>query len=137
MRDLQQYELNRLDNGSKVGTGAKAGFCFYDNVNYRSLPDHPASPVYTSSNSCSGGASALTTAMGLSIGWGDIYNWNLAYQCIDITGLTAGRYQLNVNINPGLGLQQTNAANDSTWVKIQLKSKTGASFSILEYGPSA
>ena len=30
IRDLENYELDRLDNGSKVGTGEKSGFCFFD-----------------------------------------------------------------------------------------------------------
>jgi hypothetical protein len=31
LRDLESYELIRLDNGSKVGAGAKEGICFFDN----------------------------------------------------------------------------------------------------------
>jgi hypothetical protein len=36
VRDLETYELLRLDNGSKVGTGAKHGFCFFDNEHFGS-----------------------------------------------------------------------------------------------------
>ena len=45
VRDLENFELVRLDNGTKVGTGAKHGFCFFDNYLYGS--SNPA--YYTSS----------------------------------------------------------------------------------------
>src|SRR5918997_4957645 len=36
VQDLEDFALTRLDNGTKVGTGAKHGFCFFDNFNYGS-----------------------------------------------------------------------------------------------------
>ncbi len=84
---LEEYELDRLDNGVLVGTGAKTGFCFYDNTRHDlALPGAPASAAYTH---C-GASSSLSVTMGLSVGWGDTYSWNLAYQWVDITGLAAG-----------------------------------------------
>jgi hypothetical protein len=35
VRDAEGYELRHLDNGRQVGTGAKHGFCYYDNTRYR------------------------------------------------------------------------------------------------------
>jgi hypothetical protein len=32
VRDVEAYELTRLDNGRRVGTGAKHGFCYFDNT---------------------------------------------------------------------------------------------------------
>jgi hypothetical protein len=31
VRDAEAYRLSRLDNGRRVGTGAKHGFCYFDN----------------------------------------------------------------------------------------------------------
>ena len=47
INNLESYELKRLDNGVKVGTAAKSGFCFFDTTAYRTtLPGAPASSVY-------------------------------------------------------------------------------------------
>ena len=35
INNLESYELKRLDNGVKVGTAAKSGFCFFDTTAYR------------------------------------------------------------------------------------------------------
>lgn len=53
VRNLQGFTLTRLDNGVKVGTGAKHGFCFFDNYRYGSTRD----PFYTpTSGACGYGA---------------------------------------------------------------------------------
>ena len=142
LHDLQVYELERLDNGIKVGMGAKEGFCFFDNVKYRlTLPGAPPTAVYTYSAAPPACGyrqpTALQAVMGLSIGWGDLYNWNLPGQYIDITGLPAGRYRLKVSVNATpLGLSESNANNNVTWADLQLQG-TGGGVRILGYGPSA
>jgi hypothetical protein len=132
VRDLETSELIRLDNGSKVGTGAKRGFCFFDNVRYRlTMPGAPQSPVYTH---C-GGASSLAVTMGVSIGWGDAYYWNLPDQFIDITGLGAGRYRLLVTADAQNYFTESNGSNNATWVDLQLKGNGAPR--IVGYGPAA
>jgi Lysyl oxidase len=131
VRDLEEFELTRLDNGRLVGTGAKHGFCFYDNYLYGS--SNPAS--YTpSTGACGGGSSATQTVMGLSVGWGDIYGRNLPDQYIDITGLTSGRYRLTATADASDWFLESNNANNFSWIDIQLKSNK---VSIVAYGPSA
>jgi hypothetical protein len=128
VRDLELGDLTRLDNGVKVGTSAKRGFCFYDN--YVTSASGPA--FYTSSNSCAfGNPDALSVMMGLSAGWGDIYRWDLGYQYIDITGLTSGRYRLTERVNPSLGLS-ADLSDNVTWVDLRLN---GNSVRVESYGP--
>ena len=68
VQDLLDFELERLDNGIKVGNLSKQGFCFYDNYLYGS--SRPA--FYEArTGACGGGLSATQTMMGLSVGWGD------------------------------------------------------------------
>jgi hypothetical protein len=132
VRDLETSELIRLDNGSKVGTGAKRGFCFFDNTAYRlTLPRAPQSPVYTS---C-GSSSSLTVTMGLSIGWGDVYPASLPDQYIDITGLAAGRYRLRVTADAQNRFLETSNSNNLTWVDLQLRGNQRPR--VIAYGPSA
>jgi hypothetical protein len=130
VRNLQTYDLVRLDNGVKVGTAAKSGFCFFDNEIFGALTD----PVYTSSNACRGGSTGLSTMMGLSIRWADIYAATLPDQYIDITGLGAGRYRLLATADNSNWFREANETNNQTWVDIQL---TGSGFNILGYGPAA
>jgi hypothetical protein len=133
VKDLQTYELIRKDNGVKVGTGAKSGFCFADGVRYDpSLPGSPSSGIYSG---C-GNLSSLSVDMGLSVGWSDTYSWDLAFQYVDITGLAPGRYRLQITADYNNYFQESNESNNFTWVDIQLKSKKGTGLKIIAYGPN-
>lgn len=134
IRDLESAELVRLDNGAKFGTLAKHGFCFWDNVAYRTtLPGAPASPVY-SSTGC-GTTASTSLAMGLSVGWGDRYSFTLPDQYVDITGLGAGRYRLVVAANALGQFVEASSGNNQTWVDLQLRANGQPK--IVGYGPAA
>jgi hypothetical protein len=127
LRDLERYELIRLDNGKKVGTGAKHGFCFYDNYRFGST----RAAYY---KGCGNNPDALQVRMGLSRGWGDIYRASLPDQYIDITGLTSGRYKLRATADADDWFSESNNTNNFTWVNIRI---SGDSVSVKRYGPSA
>jgi hypothetical protein len=132
VRNLQRFTLTRLDNGVKVGTGAKHGFCFFDNYRYGSTRE----PYYTAvDGSCAYGApKALKVKMGLSVGWGDIYRWKLPGQYVDITGLASGRYRLRCVADPSCWFREKDDTNNFAWVDLQI---TRIGVTVLEYGPSA
>lgn len=131
VRDAEGYELRRLDNGHRVGTGAKHGFCYYDNTPYRlGLPGAPLWSIY---GDC-GQAGDLTVRTGLSVGWGDTYPASIALQWIDITGLKSGRYRLTATADPAGWFVETNDANNATWLNIKL---TGGGVHVLVQGPAA
>jgi len=135
VHDLELSELFRLSDGVFLARSNKRGFCFWDNVRYRlSLPGAPQSPVYGESG-C-GGTGSLTTAVGLSIGWGDIYPASLPDQFIDITGLADGSYRLVVTADPSGWFAETNENNNVTWVDLEL-SGGGSRLRVLGYGPNA
>ena len=140
VKNLVAYELERLDNGVKVGTSAKGGFCFFDTIGYRtSLPGAPPSAVYVPGSVC-GPNNELATGvtMGLSVGWGDKYAWNLAGQYIDITNLSSGKYRLTATADPNHRFTETNVSNNATWVDIALTaSRKNVRIKILGYGPAA
>jgi hypothetical protein len=133
--NLENTELIRLDNGAKVGSGVKLGFCFLDNVRYRlTLPGAPTSPRY---GGCltAGTQSWLDVEMGLSVGWGDEYRWSLPDQYVDITGLTPGRYRLQVTADNQGWFSESNDGNNATWVDLQIKGQGPPR--IDGYGPAA
>ena len=134
VRDLESAELIRLDNGVKVGTSAKRGFCFWDNVAFRtSLPGAPSNFVYGPAG-C-GTVASTQVDMGLSVGWGDEYPATLPDQNIDITGLTPGRYRLQVTADTGGNFVESNETDNVTWLDLQIK--PNGQPHIVGQGPSA
>ena len=127
LRDLEEYTLERLDNGALVGTGAKHGFCFFDNYRFGSNQEK----YY---RDCGRNPDALRQRMGLSVGWGDIYQSSLPDQYIDITELVSGSYRLTATADAADWFSETNNTNNFTWVEIQI---SGNSVSVQKYGPSA
>lgn len=130
VRDLSTYELVRLDNGSKVGTGEKRGFCFADNFAYKlTLPNAPQSRVYR--YGC-GGSRSLSVTVGISVGWGDRYSYKLRDQYIDITGLASGRYRLRAFADAANWFSESNDSNQETWADLQIE---GNSLRVLRRAP--
>jgi hypothetical protein len=127
LKNLESYELIRLDNGTKVGTGDKEGFCFFDNVLFGSTQD----AFY---KGCGNNPDALQVKMGLSRGWGDLYGAGTIGQYIDITNLTSGRYKLQATADGPNWFLESNDSNNSTWLEVQI---SGTSVSVTAYGPSA
>ena len=135
VRDLQKQELFRLSDGANVGRSDKRGFCFWDNIRYRlSLPGAPQSPVYQEAGCGDAGSSQV--AMGLSVGWGDIYPASLPDQNVNITGLADGRYRLVVTADADNWFAETNDANNTTSVDFDLY-RNGRRVRVVGYGPSA
>jgi hypothetical protein len=136
--NLQSSRIDRLPEPSQspLRTGAKQGFCFYDTHAFNlSLPRAPGSAVY---RTCGTSPSQLTTTMGLSVGWSDVYPWNIAFQWIDITGLPSGRYRLTVIADPSGWFEELGGANNTSWIDIELKMRrNGGSARIVQRGPGA
>lgn len=137
VNNLERYDLVRLDNGVKVGTSTKSGFCFYDTTYYRTLPGTPSQGVYHSAG-C-GTQESLAVTMGLSIGWGDRYPATLPDQYIDITGLANGRYRLVAEADPANWFAETDETNNATWVDLSIVTNKGGKtkLRIHGFGPAA
>jgi hypothetical protein len=93
VKDLEKYRLVPLDNTSGERIGQKAAFCFFDNYQYKlALPGAPQAAVYRRWGCGTRGSLRLKT--GLSVGWGDNYQWSLPDQYIETSGLPNGTYRL-------------------------------------------
>jgi hypothetical protein len=126
VQDLESFELERIRGGKRVGTGAKHGFCFFDN--------QPFGSTQAAFYAGCGLATDLGVTMGLSPGWGDLYRYTLPDQYIDITGLPRGRYRLQATADEPNWFLETNESNNATWVNLHLK---GGKVRVLKHGPRA
>jgi hypothetical protein len=115
VNNLERYELAALDGAGTPSIGAKASFCFFDNHHY--APSTPGSPGTIQYPAC-GTRQSLAVQMGLSVGWGDIYFWNLPDQYIDVTSLPAGRYRLTAIADPDNWFVELNDTNNSISVDL-------------------
>jgi hypothetical protein len=95
-------EMMRYDLWGGRGTfrGAKVGFCFLDSDPWNlSLPG--AGPFsYYRGSWCQNTPSALSYRMGISVGWGDEYEYYLAWQWVDVTDLPSGAYTIRAKVDP-------------------------------------
>lgn len=123
VRDLEEYVLENTNpsDAPVMRTGEKHGFCFFDNYEYDlALADAPSSRQYTR---CGYSAADTEVTMGLSIGWGDLYDASLPDQYIDITGLPAGEYAITATADAQRLFAESNEENNSTTAIIRITKK--------------
>ena len=114
---VQQMMRYDMWGGSGTLRGAKVGFCFLDSdVHNSSLPGY--SGGFYAASGCSTNPSALSNRMGISIGMGDEYEWYLAWQWVDITGLPGGTYTLRSKVDPYDFFEESQQRNQCDWVKV-------------------
>jgi lysyl oxidase len=95
-----------LNDSGQVAAGHKQGFCLLDSVRWD--PNANPNRIYT------------CTYQGIQKGWADIYAYSLDCQWIDVTGVPAGLYILEVEVNPEGILPESDRTNNiaSTIVEI-------------------
>ena len=123
---FERYELRRAGGRAGLVTDRKTGFCLGDRyrVRGRDLPARPPEPVYT--GRCGLERTALLRlTVGISVGYGDVYDPNLEGQSLRLTGLEAGRYKLVHRVNVGRRLRESSYANNSSSLLIRLRWRAG------------
>ena len=93
------YEAWQLADPQNARRGAKTGFCFFDTTPWRALAARTPDSRPTTSRSGAARTPSMTNRVGVSVGWGDRYPWNFAYQWIDITGLPGGVYRVRATVD--------------------------------------
>ena len=112
---------------------AKIGFCFFDTNRKYSLPGTPRSRHYLQSG-C-GTRTSLSTHVGISVGWGDLYPDTFAYQWIEITGVPAGTYTVRGAVDLYGKFTEFSEKNNCTWTRISFGA-TGTKVKVLAHGTS-
>ncbi|MBI4346385.1 MAG: T9SS type A sorting domain-containing protein [Elusimicrobia bacterium] len=131
--EFASYHVREVRGGDTVGrilrTSPKIGFAMWDVTSYDlRLPNAPAGPVYNRPDGMD------RAPQGISVGWADIYDWNLDEQWVDITGLPDGDYWLDNTLDPGRRLRESSHGNNTTLLKFRLRGDTVA-FSPAESPP--
>ena len=115
------YEAWKLADPARTRRGAKTGFCFFDTTPWKlSLPGARRSSYYR--QEWCGTRSAMTNRVGVSVGWGDRYPWNFAFQWIDITGLPGGIYRVRATVDIQDFYDESVETDNCVWTKIRIPS---------------
>ena len=100
IEDVARYWIEPVGSATDEGFfDNKVGFCFFDGVDRQTgLDAAPDSPVHPPE----GCGSRLDPSidMGLSVGWGDQYRFDLEGQYIDVEDLPSGQYVLHAEVDP-------------------------------------
>jgi Lysyl oxidase/S-layer homology domain len=89
--------------------GAKVGFCVIDSDRY-----FGSAPSFYRGSGCSTDPSVTSNRMGISVGWGDLYSWDLAWQWVDITDMPSGTFILRGMVDPNSSFLEANEGNQCT-----------------------
>lgn len=113
--------LKRIRNlDEKMVAGAKLGFCVIDIIPATSSPDYSGPPPGPAKYfSC-------RSNQGISVGWADSYFFvQLDGQWIDVTGVDAGNYVLEAEVNPERLFTEVSYSNNAAAVEVSIPNRTG------------
>jgi hypothetical protein len=133
VRKYMVTQLYRQSGGSLLRI-KKLGFCLLDFHQADPLPPNaPPSRVYWP-DVC-GNSLSKSIAMGISVGYGDDYQPNIAQQWIDITGMPTDIYRLCTGVNPfGWWLEKGGVGtNNFFWFDLRLN-PSKRTVAILDHG---
>jgi Lysyl oxidase len=114
IENFASYELK--SGATTVASSTKVSFCVIDVQHVQSLPGSPSSPYY--------GNCGRNDTTGLSVGWSDEYQSTLAGQYIVINNVTDGSYCLVSTADPLNHIRESNDANNSAGVSVQIIGST-------------
>lgn len=134
-KNFAQAKLWRADaDGLRIGAapvriGRKNGFCMEDVENYAFGEKGDAARTYTPPECIT--PSYINLALreasmvnGISVGWADVYNWFLADQFIEISGLVDGYYVLESVADPANTVVEVDDSNNTASSLIRLCGNT-------------
>ena len=121
--DYASYNLRAVTStggvGAIVATGDKVSFCLIDVDEYDLSLPNARQPGTPSPFGCG-------TTQGISVGWADVYSSGLPDQFIDVTDLPNASYWLEVNVDVGNHLEESNENNNTTRILIDLNTSPPA-----------
>lgn len=127
MAGLVAFTLRAVDGSGVVGpddiaAGGKTGFCLFDGA--RGTQETAGQRTYQRWN-----CRALQNqgvGMGITPGWVDRYNWTLADQYLELTGVPDGDYELTVVADPAGAILESRVDNNAASVRLRIAGQTVA-----------
>ena len=114
---VAEYRLVR-STGGEVVRGSKVSFCLVDSFKVdRNFPGGVTGAQY---RGCVRSKNARRIRSGISAGWVDFYGSDLPGQSLDLTGIPAGDYRLEVEVNPDGLLQEKSREDNIASVPVRL-----------------
>jgi hypothetical protein len=107
------------EDGTVAAAGRKNGFCMVDVENYAFAMKGDAARTYVPP-ACLAPTEGDEIVNGISVGWADVYNWYLADQFIEVSGLTDGHYVLTTTADPASTIVELDDDNNCTAARIEL-----------------
>ncbi len=105
---FSDYTLYANDGNTVAARGHKQSFCLEDTQAYPPKPGAaPAQPF-----DCN--------EQGIHVGWEDVYSSDIDCQWVDVTGVPAGDYLLQVSINTAGYLPESDTSNDTALVAVTI-----------------
>lgn len=119
---LVSFTLHAVDGEGVVASnattaGGKTGFCLLDGSVGDGSP--PAGPRTYHRWNCKA-LEKQGVGMGITPGWVDKYNWTLADQYLEVSGVPDGVYDLVVVADPGHTLLETGRQNNAVTVRLRI-----------------
>lgn len=131
--NFAHMELRKL-NGDTVVSDRNNGFCigdrytvadagnFVHSVKQDNSPEGRVAAILGNNSYCKfKDSSALDVTEGISVGRGDNYVYNIAFQWIDITHVPSGTYVIVNTVNSDHSLLESNYNNNSSAIAISLQ----------------
>jgi hypothetical protein len=110
--DFVDYVIEIVDTNSGVPqVKRKATFCVRDMKFIEKLDKTPKQPNYTICGK---------ERQGVSVGWGDEYDYTLADQSLDVTNIPKGLYRLMFRVNPRNRFDELDTDNNISRVLLQI-----------------
>jgi putative cell wall-binding protein len=117
IQGVMLYQLWSDDGNTR--RGAKVGFCFLDSTRRGST----SGSVYRMVD-C-GTRGSTENRMGLSVGWGDDYPANFAFQWIDISTLAPGDYTVQARADEQNWYLESDETNNCAWARVRISATNG------------
>lgn len=120
---LVAFTLHAVDDDGEASSqatvaGGKTGFCLFDG--FRGEGPGPVEARRYGRWNCKA-LEKPGVGMGITPGWVDRYNWTLADQYLEVSGVPDGLYRLDVVADPGALILESSRSNNQVSVLLRLQ----------------
>jgi hypothetical protein len=122
LMQIMRYSLWNQSRTAQVAPGSKVGFCLNDSQTAPPPVTTTADRLYNidytifpaNQSFCGWGQTTLTSLeMGVSAGWRDVYNRDLAFQWVDASNVAPGTYAVAAEADPNDMIRESDETNNS------------------------